>query len=560
MAGMEETRSTSGRAASLIDELAAANAELARAQAKRVALMLSFTAARTRLDEGELAGRVEVGERARFRPGEFACIEIGLATTCSRYRIGRLTAMAQRLQEQAPDVWDAWQAGDIDEGRAFRVNRALLRLTRTESRALLNAVVVDVARCKTEELLGRWLGQFVARVEPDQAAERLRRSFDDRYACVRPDIDGISFLSAAISCLDAAVVDRTLDALAAAAGPDDPRTHTQRRADALVDVLLGRTSNGCHVTWVDDDLDDDQDHDSDGGYGDDGINREDGAGDTAVDPAEVDEWDLPASAFRPDPRNTPPPDSPDDGDEPGEDVTRPGRAVIARCTRPHTPPAAPATIGVIVSIQSLFGSTDRPGQLADRSAPVDADSIRDLAATPGTLFYRLLTDAGGNLLDVTEMGRFASTKLATAITFRDGTCQSPICAVGAHRCDLDHAVPVPDGPTSAENLGAKCRFEHRAKTHAGHTTTRPTPHTTTWRTPTGHTYTTGDDPLPVEDWPDPEGASGVIDVCLGVGVGVKDGAGLAECVIDDDQAGGGVSPPPVLDDVEDEADQDRDGQ
>lgn len=49
-------------------------------------------------------------------------------------------------------------------------------------------------RCETAELLGRWLNQFVARVEPDQSDERIRRSLSDRYVSVRPDVDGVSFL------------------------------------------------------------------------------------------------------------------------------------------------------------------------------------------------------------------------------------------------------------------------------------------------------------------------------------------------------------------------------
>ncbi len=157
-------------------------------------------------------------------------------------------------------------------------------------------------------------------------------------------------------------------------------------------------------------------------------------------------------------------------------------------------------------MQSLFGYTNTPGQLADRSALVPAHTIRGLAEQPGTLFYRLLTDDGGNLLQTHELGRFPSRKLGHAIKLRDGTCENPSCHVPADRCDVDHLVPVPDGPTTADNLGCKCRTDHRAKTHADHHTTRAGPHTTQWTTPTGHTYTTHDDPFPVENWPDLQSA------------------------------------------------------
>ena len=137
----------------------------------------------------------------------------------------------------------------------------------------------------------------------------------------------------------------------------------------------------------------------------------------------------------------------------------------------------------------------------DRSAAVGADRIRELAHQNGTLFYRLITDNNGNLLDVTELGRFPSRKLALAVKFRDGTCTGPTCTTPATRCDIDHLTPVPEGPTTSENLNDKCRHDHRAKTHAGHKSTRTGPHTTEWTTPTGHTYTTTDMPFPIEKWP-----------------------------------------------------------
>ena len=47
----------------------------------------------------------------------------------------------------------------------------------------------------------------------------MRRSFEDRYASIRPALDGISFLSAALSSGDAVAVDRISTALAAAVAP-----------------------------------------------------------------------------------------------------------------------------------------------------------------------------------------------------------------------------------------------------------------------------------------------------------------------------------------------------
>ncbi len=484
-----------GSAALLIDSLRAADREMARAQARRAELMVQFADARKTVDRDRIAGLESVGVDPRYQAGEFAATEVGLAVTTTRFKVQRLVSMTRRLQSEAPDVWDAWIAGDINELKAERINHALLRLVRDESKRLLNMLVVPVAISKTPELLGRWLNRFVGSAEPDQVDERIRRSLEERYASVRPDLDGVSFLSACMSSLEAASVDLLLEALAGAAVPGDPRTKDQRRADALVDLLLGRVSNGWHGPDCEyDDTDDDQTGDDVGadaaeGVDDSAADAADGSGSGSVEGGSVwsdgDGWDLPVSAFRPDPRNEPEPDPV-------------GLAGPPTGCHGQAPPRV--TVGVIVSVQSLFGFTETPGELADGSALVPAGVIRSLAGHEGTLFYRLLTDPTGNLLDVTEMGRFPSRKLTAAVRFRDGVCTSPVCHVAGQRCDLDHVVPWPKGPTAGWNLGAECRGDHRAKTHAGFGVTMTTD-ATTWTTPTGHRYTTPTDPLPVEEWP-----------------------------------------------------------
>ncbi len=249
------------RAAELIDEIGAANRVLWRSQARQAALMVEFCDARKAADKRIITDHRTTGADPMFKAGEFAACEVSLAVKTSKFITQRTIAMTRRVQSEAPDVWDAWEHGDIDNDKVVRVNRALRRLVHQESKELLNTLVVPVAIEKTPEILGRWLNQFIAEVEPDETDERLRRSFDDRYVSVRPDIDGISVLHAALSSVDAAAVDQILNALASIAEPGDERTKQQRRADALVDLLCGRISNGCHTdfdtnTDTDDHLDD----------------------------------------------------------------------------------------------------------------------------------------------------------------------------------------------------------------------------------------------------------------------------------------------------------------
>lgn len=510
-------------ATGVIDELTVHMKHLARAQARHAELMVEFTDIRRALDQDVINDVRHQGRRPQFRAAEFASTEISLAVTASKFTVQRTVSMARRVKAEAPDAWDAWVAGDLDQDKVVRINRALRRLVRDSSKELLNSVVVDLAVCRTPEILGRCLNQFIVRVEPDLQNERLHRSLEDRYVSVRPDLDGVSFLSAAMSSVDAHAIDQVLRAVAAIAEPGDLRTLQQLRADALVDLLLGRVSNGCHVVWdtnsdIDDHLDDDHpdnDHPDSRSHSGGGVDSADRAGGRpdAPDPGspghhnDLDhDWDLPASAFRPDPPSSVAGHQPDDAARPPAGVAR-----VIRCSGGGDPRPLPVTIGVVVSVQSLLGVSETPGQLMDRSASVPADIIRDLAQQPGTLFNRLLTDPQGNLLDATEIGRFPSGKLGTAIKFRDGVCANPSCTVPAIRCDLDHLIPVPSGPTAAANLSAECRHEHRAKTHGGHACVRTGPHSTQWTTPTGHTYTGHDEALPVESWfsaipPDEQGS------------------------------------------------------
>ena len=67
------------RAAELVDELAAQQKVLARAQARRAELMMEFADRRSRCDRQVIAEAQANGHDARYKAGEFGAIEIGLA-------------------------------------------------------------------------------------------------------------------------------------------------------------------------------------------------------------------------------------------------------------------------------------------------------------------------------------------------------------------------------------------------------------------------------------------------------------------------------------------------
>jgi hypothetical protein len=155
-----------------------------------------------------------------------------------------------------------------------------------------------------------------------------------------------------------------------------------------------------------------------------------------------------------------------------------------------------------VSLTSLLGTSDAPAELTDRSGLIPSSVLReqivetlDPDSRDEVLFTRLLTDHGGRLLDTTELGRYASARLAQAIRVRAATCRFPSCNVPADRCDLDHHQPWPDGRTSAHNLDPLCRRHHRGKTFAWLASVRDDD-TVDWTMPDAHRYRCVDEPLP----------------------------------------------------------------
>lgn len=163
--------------------------------------------------------------------------------------------------------------------------------------------------------------------------------------------------------------------------------------------------------------------------------------------------------------------------------------------------SAGVMIGITVPISTMLGLDDTPGELLDSSACVPAEVVRELCRQEGTLFYRLLTDPAGNLLDVTEIGRYPSAKLRYALDVRDGQCRFPTCTAPAERCDKDHDTPFPEGPTNGENLKGLCRRHHRVKTFGIAQTINRNGHYQ-WRMPSGSIHTANPPTQPRRRSPD----------------------------------------------------------
>lgn len=210
------------------------------------------------------------------------------------------------------------------------------------------------------------------------------------------------------------------------------------------------------------------------------------------------------------------------------------RAVLEGRDLPRARSAAGMGTGIVVSLGTLLGTSDEPGELdgLGMRTPVTAEVARELVATSrrcGGTQRLLVTDPAGALVrvltvparDVPRAGwTLASVRAAvragleragslgtdaytptTAIRehvlARSPSCDFWDCPRSGARSDLDHGIPHPEGPTDVDNLHPRCRRHHEHKTKRRWSATYdPLTITTTWTSPTGHRYATRPPPLP----------------------------------------------------------------
>ncbi len=97
---------------------------------------------------------------------------------------------------------------------------------------------------------------------------------------------------------------------------------------------------------------------------------------------------------------------------------------------------------------------------------------------------RALTGLAGSAHPAGAPGSYqVPRRLRRLLTVRSPHCEWPGCGARATRCDQDHDLAWPDGPTCACNLGPACRRHHRVK-QTGWTKTR-TATGLTWTGPSG---------------------------------------------------------------------------
>jgi Domain of unknown function (DUF222) len=309
--------------------------------------------------------------------------------------------LAVQLTTRLPGTLAALDRGEIDLYKA-RILTELTTVLDDQQAAAVEAQVLPRAADQTPGQLRAAAQRAVLRIDPHGAEHRRQQRIRDRAVILDPREDGTAELTAVnLDAADAVAAYQQLDAYARSMSPTDGRTMDQRRADALIDLILGRGGNPSSTAGV--------------------------------------------------------------------------------------------QAQVTVAASTLLGLDDHPGDLTGYG-PITADVARAIAAD--ATWRRILTDpTSGTVLDVGRSTYRPPKALADHIRTRDRTCRFPGCRHPARRCDIDHGIPYPEGPTSACNLCCLCRHHHRLKHHGNWTVEHGEHGTIIWTSPTGRQYITRPEPI-----------------------------------------------------------------
>ncbi|TKJ28341.1 HNH endonuclease signature motif containing protein [Blastococcus sp. CCUG 61487] len=532
---------TSG-AAHLDDALAAAK-QLSRSEARRVRALAAFARSRpaAMFDRapGERGAASEASRAARpdalTEVSEWAVDEAAATLKVSARTASQMLVDAVTLAEGLPATLAALEAGDISPAHARVMVEVAGQVADPAKRAEIEAAVLPRASRQTTAALRASVRRAVARIDAAAAADRLAKAVRDRHVRLDARDDGMSTLATLLSTPVGRACREALSQYAKAcafdeAGNPDPRTHEQRMADCLADLILRPHADHPVVrvvlTLVA------------------GVDTVTGDGPGADEPGEL-EGDLVSAAqvrelvrqFGLLPRRKPAgaadraasgsaeretaeADSATAGSgSPTADRTAEDRAAEdeheARLAalRDEELAAADELLTALAAARGRPSGTDDAEAATTRAALtrlLDTRRLIDtaLAERPRIAVVDQLTGSLLALTDSTELRAAAAAgrglgppgatdayrptdPLHRFVRLRDRRCRFPGCRLRARCCDLDHQVPHPHGETAHDNLACLCEHHHRLSHQApGWSLHRNPDGGLVWTLPSGLTITT----------------------------------------------------------------------
>ena len=505
-------------AADLLAVVAAAQATINAVAAAQVVRIAQFACRAMVQDQ-------ESGEWAERDFGighvqEFAGAEIGPLLGLSPGSADRRVEVAAVLARKLPRTVAAMAAGRLDLWRASAIADELREAAPQTCAAVEDLIHPEVAEDTARAARAR-VRRALLHVDPDGLREKAAKARLERGVQQwASDLPGMTEWAVTLPAADAAKCWAAIDALAHRRHQDDPEVTLQQcRADALVDLLLGQAEVSTTVTFLfpvhpdtatPNAVADEWAEAFAGRFAESGFGRDDAARAdvltfaAALAARDAHECDTDAWIAREsgtdwaDVIDLHPADAGEAGVVAGVDpscaggpdgsgYTRTGIASgILHPADEYQPGAGPVTADTPAWLRVAPAGCAIPG-----IGIIPADVVADLATRFDTTITRALLDpATGTIIETSSPAYRPPKKIAAMVRLRDGTCRFPGCTRPARRCDLDHVIPWPNGPTQVANLHCLCQHHHRAKHEAGWILAMTPDGVCTWTSPLGQDYTT----------------------------------------------------------------------
>ena len=422
----------------------------------------------TRLTE---RGPVEVHHEVGFIDA-MTSSEVSLATGVGQWAAGRKVGLAAALGGRFPRLLRAVLAGDVATVNAQKVVSVCEGLD-DEACAVVESVMVDRLVGMDPARITTVARRVARRVAADQMAAAAAKNKRDRCVQVSPGPDGTTWWSAQLPAERSAAAWAAVTELGDRyAAEDAGLTLDEARADAFLDLMLTNVNVTAKVTI--------------------GIPVITGdEGEAARDAAAAQRARNDGSA----PSGTDGPTGELAGQAlPASSPTAPATSAAATGDgAPDHLPADTTTPSVNAVATGGLGlgtgfklSAALSGCEINGIGWIDADTVEALLAVVPTDIGRALLDARtGTLIETVSTAYRPPKAMTDFVATRDGTCRMWGCNRPAQRCDVDHARPWPNGPTSPTNLGGLCRRHHRLKQRRRWAYELAPDGTATWTSPSG---------------------------------------------------------------------------
>lgn len=362
---------------------------------------------------------------------------------------------AAKLAADLPVTLGRLAAGDLDLFRAQVIADELAEADH-DTCAVIEERIFPWAVTKTPGRIRSRIRKELADLDPDAVKQRAARARLERFVSTRAShLPGMTQWLAQLPAAESAQAWAAIDALAHQHQQNDPqRTIDQCRADALLDLILGHATVKAVLTlsvpatnvesYTDTDTETNAGTDTDAD-----INADADAGTGAAGDAQGGADSDGHLEVVPVPEEF---GGSGSGSGPGAQCGPAGS--VWEQIWPHLAPSDPDGVGVEV-----------PG-----IGVIPVPLVLSMAADLGVSITRMLIDPQtGTTVETKATGYRPPAGIARFVRLRDGACRFPNCSRRAERCDIDHVVPWPAGPTAASNLICLCRHHHRLK------------HATAWR-------------------------------------------------------------------------------